>query len=133
MPRMISIPRFLKFTQSTESRILFMPVQKIFQIVNVLKGRPIDKCVALSCSHACSWLAVPNEFNFFLQHYDVFLQVPGVFSIFWPRACTYCLAPNSCHLAYGITLFCSIACQSLTAIMNVCALCLCAFKMQLST
>ena len=32
---------------------------------------------------------VCNDLIFFLQHYGAFLQVPGVFSIFRPRACTY--------------------------------------------
>ena len=30
-----------------------------------------------------------NDFILFLQHYDVFLQVAGVFSIFRPTAFTY--------------------------------------------
>ena len=38
-----------------------------------------------------------------------------------PRACTYRSDPKSCRLAYGITPFGSIACQSLTTIINGCA------------
>ena len=43
-------------------------------------------------------------FNFFLQHYGVFLQVPYVFYIFRPRACTYRSEPYSCSLAYDTAL-----------------------------
>ena len=48
-----------------------------------------------------------------LQHYGVFLQVPGVFSIFRPRACTYRSEPDSCRLAYGTAPFGPIACKQL--------------------
>ena len=57
--------------------------------------------------------------------------MPGVFSIFRPRSCTYRSDPDSCLWAYGIAPFGSIVCQSLTTIINGCALCLCAFKMHL--
>ena len=42
-----------------------------------------------------------DDLIFFLQNYDVFLQVAGVFFKFRPRACTYCSEPDSCSLAYG--------------------------------
>ena len=51
---------------------------------------------------------------FFLQHYDVFLQVAGDFSKFRPRVCT---EPNSCCLAYGTALFGPIECKQL--LMNL--------------
>ena len=47
----------------------------------------------------------PDDLIFFLQHYDVFLQVAGVFFKFRPRAFTYCSEPKSCCLAYGTALF----------------------------
>ena len=50
-------------------------------------------------------------FNFFLQHYDVFLQVAGDFSKFRHRACTLDL--NSCHLAHGTAPFGPIEGQQL--------------------
>ena len=50
---------------------------------------------------------------FFLQHYDVFLQMPSFFSIFRPRACTYRSEPDSCRLAYGTTPFGPIECKPL--------------------
>ena len=65
-----------------------------------------------------------HDLIFFLQHYDVFLQVPGVFSKFRPRACS---EPDSCCLAYGTAPFGPIDCKQ--AIMNGCVLCLCTFKM----
>ena len=54
-----------------------------------------------------------HDLIFFLQHYGVFLQVPGVFSIFRPRACTYRSEPDSCRLAYGTAPFGPIACKQL--------------------
>ena len=54
-----------------------------------------------------------DDLIFFLQHYGVFLQVPGVFSIFRPRACTYRSEPYSCRLAYGTAPFGPIACKQL--------------------
>ena len=48
-----------------------------------------------------------HDLIFFLQHYDVFLQVAGVFSKFRPKACTstYRSEPDSCRLAYGTAPF----------------------------
>ena len=54
-----------------------------------------------------------HDLIFFLQHYGVFLQVPGVFSIFRPRACTYRSEPDSCRLAYGTAPFGPIECKQL--------------------
>ena len=61
----------------------------------------------------CSGSFMVYDLNFFLQHYGVFLQVPGVFSIFRPRACTYRSEPDSCRLAYGTAPFGPIECKQL--------------------
>ena len=75
-----------------------------------------------TCTPICRYCCSPTRFypaseyqdlNFFLQHYGVFLQVPGVFSIFRPRACTYRSEPDSCRLAYGTAPFGPIACKQL--------------------
>ena len=54
-----------------------------------------------------------RDLIFFLQRYDVFLQVACVFSKFRPRACTYRLDPDSCRLAYGTAPFGPIECKQL--------------------
>ena len=51
--------------------------------------------------------------NFFLQHYEVFLQVAGGFSKLRPRASTYRLDPYSCCLAYCTAQFGPIECKQL--------------------
>ena len=62
----------------------------------------------LSISHTRA-----RDLIFFLQRYDVFLQVGCVFSKFRPRACTYRLDPDSCRLAYGTAPFGPIECKQL--------------------
>ena len=59
--------------------------------------------------------SVPPGYDliFFLQHYGVFLKVPGVFSIFRPRACIYRSEPDSCRLSYGTAPFGPIECKQL--------------------
>ena len=46
-----------------------------------------------------------------LQHYDVFPQVAGVFSMFRPREFIYRSDPYSSRLAYGIVPFGPIECK----------------------
>ena len=54
---------------------------------------------------------------FFVQHYDVFLQVAGVFSKLGARACTNRSDPDSCRLTCGTAQFRPVECKQLS--MNV--------------
>ena len=96
-------------TSLTAISVLSVPIVKVAQGgERALLGRLL--CGRGKCSDEdtdATQIASCQRYDliFSLQHYDVFFQVAGVFSIFRPTACTNRLDPYSCRLAYGTAPF----------------------------